>query len=113
MKTILSLKGQFDIFVLSPVPHAHIESGTSFRTVLVGNLDAAHHDDASLRLCGNLIGHVEIERRQVFPVLQAYFKLQGIFAFGSPCSVVLVRIVRYAERMDAGLRPEIFHGAVI
>ena len=74
MKTILSLKGQFDIFVLSPVPHVHIESGTAFRTVFVGNLDTAHHDDASLRLCSDLIGHVEIKRRQVFPVLQAYFK---------------------------------------
>lgn len=79
-KNYLSLKREFDIFVLAPIFHVHLEAGTAFRSVLVGNLDTAHYDDPSLRLYGDLIGHVEIERLD-FPVLQAHFKVQPITAF--------------------------------
>ena len=111
INTFNLLEREFDVFVLTPIFYRHIESGTAFRTFLVGNLDTAHHNNPSLRLYGDLIGHVEIERLE-FPDLQAHFKIQPVTAFGT-CRVVFVRVVRYAERLDAGLCSEIFHATII
>lgn len=45
-KNYLSLKREFDVFILAPVFHVHLEAGTAFRAILIGNLDTVHYDDA-------------------------------------------------------------------
>lgn len=88
-------KREFYVLVISPVFHVHVEARAAFRTLFIGYLDALHHDDTSLRLRRHLVGHVEIERLD-FSVLQAYFQIQPVLAFG-PCPVVFVREIRYSE----------------
>ena len=89
------LQRQFDIFIVAPAIYVNVEAGTALHTLFISDFNTVHLNDSTLRLGGNLVGHIEIERLDL-SVLQAHLKVQGIPAFRTRC-IKVVGIIRYAE----------------
>ena len=96
---------------VAPVADLHIKTRTSGLTVFVGHFQPRDDDHSAAWLRFHLFGDVHHERREVFPVFQAHFELQGVVAVSSP-GISVARPVGDAERTYLRPRAPVADGGI-
>ena len=101
----VSVEGQRYVHPFSPAVHIHVKAASAFQTLVIGNRQPAHDDNAAPWLTFYLVGDIELEGLEL-AVHHSHLQVQAVPSpVRTVSSVMFTRIVGYAERLSSASAP--------